>query len=378
MNNNNNGSKLEKLLRSLMIDPDKPVAFRQQLTVMFTVLLVSCLLFTVVYVFQSFRLRSAGDDQNSSSASQLSGTDETSGEKAPAPEKSADESSAVQSSAEESREKKPEQEDADITALGDMTTTLKSGDDVHSGTLILVNKDYSCRSDGENTVHMTAEKSGSYMVVDNNVCFDKDTIGHVNDFFDAFASVYGETDVIIACGYRSYFTQVRLYSEEIDNNGQNEAERWVAPPGYSEHQTGYAFDLNLQNMQSGGINYDGEGIYSWLNQNCGDYGFTLRYRKGKEDITKYSYEPWHFRYVGLPHSVYLETYDMTLEEYLDKLREHTKNNPLKISDGMGGEWCVYYVQAEEYGDTEVPVPAELDYEISGDNVNGFIVTVKIS
>lgn len=373
---NSSGSfiyKVSYFLNKLKIDPDKPVTFAQQLSVMCVILFISCMLFSVVYLIQSMRTNSVVDAAQTS----LSGKSQsqTSASEVSAPEKS---TPPVQESSAHGETSMEESDGTPCENLfGSMTTVKKSADDIHTGALILVNKDYSCRTDGENVESLMNVKSSSYLVSDANVSLDSGIIDDVNEFFDDFASIYGETDLMMACGYRSYSTQVGLFNEEIYNEGEVEAENWVAPPGYSEHQTGYVFDLDLYITGKSGIKYDGEGIYSWLNENCGNYGFTLRYKSGKESITGYSYEPWHFRYVGLPHSVYLEEHYMAYEEYLDMIYKHTSDNVLQLNDNNGGGWCVYYVPGESYGETDVPVPEDYEYTISGDNVGGFIVTVKM-
>ena len=115
-------------------------------------------------------------------------------------------------------------------------------------------------------------------------------------------------------GYRSYKTQKSLYNYNIEINGQIYTDNFVAPPGGSEHQLGEAMDIATSN---GGI-YEGCDEALWLAQNAYKYGFIIRYEKGKENLTGYSYEPWHVRYVGkdIAKEIYKEK--LTLEEYIDK------------------------------------------------------------
>ncbi len=120
---------------------------------------------------------------------------------------------------------------------------------------------------------------------------------------------------IVDSGYRSYFYQKVILEELVKKEG-NIAYQKVAKPGSSEHQTGLAID----------IAYYKNGVYSddvkedddeaiWLANNSYKYGFILRYPKGKEDITGYQYEPWHFRFVGLDLAKKLYEEGITLEEY---------------------------------------------------------------
>lgn len=116
----------------------------------------------------------------------------------------------------------------------------------------------------------------------------------------------------IISGYRSYTKQQSIYNRYVKRDGKKEADRYSARPGHSEHQTGLAFDVNSLDQSFGNTK---AGI--WLSENCYKYGFILRYPKGKESITGYMYEPWHFRYIGSDaKNLYNKGNWITLEEYL--------------------------------------------------------------
>lgn len=114
-------------------------------------------------------------------------------------------------------------------------------------------------------------------------------------------------------GYRSYSHQTSLYNNYVAEDGFDNAERYSARPGYSEHQLGLAMDILNKNWQFISKN---DEEYTWLVNNSYKYGFILRYPEGKENITGYMYEEWHFRYFGL--ELAKELYDKKLiyEEYL--------------------------------------------------------------
>jgi len=121
--------------------------------------------------------------------------------------------------------------------------------------------------------------------------------------------------IIVDSGYRSYNYQQVVLDALIKEKG-DEAFKLVALPGASEHQTGLAIDFAY--YENGIYNddvkeNDKEAI--WLKNNAWKYGFILRYPKGKEDVTGYNFEPWHFRFVGLKLAKYLFKNDLTLEEY---------------------------------------------------------------
>lgn len=110
--------------------------------------------------------------------------------------------------------------------------------------------------------------------------------------------------------FRSYDYQVNLYNRYIKRDGKEAADKYSARPGYSEHQTGLCADLNEISDK-----FDGTDEANWLRDNAYKYGFILRFLKGKEHITGYKYEPWHFRYVGLEAAKIIYEDNITLEEY---------------------------------------------------------------
>lgn len=115
-------------------------------------------------------------------------------------------------------------------------------------------------------------------------------------------------------GYRSYETQRSLYNYNVEVNGQSYADKYVAPPGGSEHQLGEAMDLATQ------FGWITEGCpeAQWIDTNAHKYGFIVRYESGKEEITGYNYEPWHVRYVGEQTAKRIYEDSLTLEEYAEK------------------------------------------------------------
>lgn len=117
--------------------------------------------------------------------------------------------------------------------------------------------------------------------------------------------------------YRSYSYQYSLYWGYVKQYGQALTDTFSARPRYSEHQTGLGFDIGGSNQSlwaEDGFAYTTEA--KWLANNVYKYGFILRYPKGKEHITGYKYEPWHFRYVGKYHTKKIYDSGLTLEEYL--------------------------------------------------------------
>ena len=137
-----------------------------------------------------------------------------------------------------------------------------------------------------------------------------DTVAAMNRMFsDAKAS---GLNIYLASGFRSYTSQKIIYNNYVNVDGQANADTYSARPGHSEHQTGYAFDVNQINNS-----FDNTNEAIWLANNCYKYGFILRYPKGKTNETGYMYESWHFRYVGvdLASKLYNNGNWITLESY---------------------------------------------------------------
>ncbi len=115
-------------------------------------------------------------------------------------------------------------------------------------------------------------------------------------------------------GFRSYEYQTKLYQNYVNKDGKEAADTYSARPGYSEHQTGLAFDI--LNGAGGllGENPQDEKAIEWLHSHAHEYGFIVRFQEGKEAITGYQAEAWHLRYVGdIAEKIY--TSNLTLKEY---------------------------------------------------------------
>lgn len=138
----------------------------------------------------------------------------------------------------------------------------------------------------------------------------------------------------IVSSYRSPDYQQKIYNEQIQmylNQGkskkeaQKETADYMTKPGTSEHHTGLSVDvLETGYYEKGGTldsSYGKEKSAQWLEKNCAKYGFIVRYPEGKEKITNIHYEPWHLRYVGKVNAEYIMSHHLTLEEYIDQLKE---------------------------------------------------------
>lgn len=118
--------------------------------------------------------------------------------------------------------------------------------------------------------------------------------------------------------YRSHATQKTLFNNYVKKDGEEKARMYSAVPGTSEHETGLAIDVSGSDGKCAAQDcFAGTKEAQWLAKHASEYGFIVRYLKGKESITGYQYEPWHLRYVGTTIAQEISSKGITLEEYLN-------------------------------------------------------------
>lgn len=122
--------------------------------------------------------------------------------------------------------------------------------------------------------------------------------------------------ITIISAYRSYEYQDKLFKNYVKEKGYKYASLCSAKAGFSEHQTGLSIDVMGTNNDYNLFEESNE--FNWMKENAHKYGFILRYPKGKEKITGFKYEPWHYRYVGIETATYIYNNNLTLEEYCKK------------------------------------------------------------
>lgn len=120
--------------------------------------------------------------------------------------------------------------------------------------------------------------------------------------------------IIAVSAFRSYRYQDDLYNYYVREKGLEYADKASARPGHSEHQTGLSVDVMGDNEDYDLFEQSSE--FNWMKENAHKYGFIMRYPKGKEYITGFKYEPWHYRYVGIEPATEIYKKNITLEEYL--------------------------------------------------------------
>ncbi|MBO4419953.1 MAG: M15 family metallopeptidase [Oscillospiraceae bacterium] len=270
----------------------------------------------------------------------------------------------------------PEPVKAETVASKDLPEGWKilsvSEEDLAEGSLVLVNRDYGYDPGLPQTVSVYDCKNHSYLVKDTYLSIREEAVEALNDWMDAFAAETGRTDVNIVAGWRSFEDQTQLYQNAVETKGQAHADAYLALPGHSEHHTGLAIDLDTYDVDTGASGgFDGDGDYAWAVDHAWEFGYIQRYPSGKSHITGIDFESWHFRYVGLPHAFLMRSEDLCMEEYIDYLRAHPfAGEHLQVSC-FGTDYELYFCPKNQ-----VIVPTAGNYTISGNNVDGFIITIQ--
>lgn len=260
------------------------------------------------------------------------------------------------------------------------------------GNLILVNKQnpYSFDIPEKQTVFY-GNKSPVYSLSGSSISIASEIFSIFDGMLVDFSEATGCKDVLITSGYRTYKDQESIMASRIATMGEEKAKLYVAEPGTSEHHSGLAIDMC--------IFVDGKQYYfpeyeagAWIIENAPRYGFILRYTEEMQELTGCAAEPWHYRYIGTPHAQLLTDLGLCYEQYIDYIHTFTWGGDrlLIATDGTTSRtdgftlpddgYMVYYVEKDPIAPTtNIPIPeGYTEYEISGDNQNGFIVTVSLS
>lgn len=206
-----------------------------------------------------------------------------------------------------------------------LSASKTSGSTATGGILMLVNKDNPLPESYQ--PNFTTIPSKYYSSADKDRRFDSRAASALESFINgARAAGYS---VNIISGYRTYQYQqnnfdrhVKQFEAQGETNAQAkiDAAKLVAPPGTSEHETGLAADIITSNWYQTNkdltADFDKTPAFKWMYAHCSDYGFILRYPKDKVSITKYEYESWHYRYVGVAVAKKIMQNGLCLEEYL--------------------------------------------------------------
>lgn len=248
-----------------------------------------------------------------------------------------------------------------------MMKTIKiDNEKIYKGTLLLVNADYPYK----------AKDTEGQIPVDSrfpNIMLKKNAANILQFILEKIGA---EASIVPVSGYRSEEEQTDIYNDSLMENGEEFTRKYVALPSHSEHETGQAIDLGLnkENIDFICPDFPYKGICDEFRKVAPQYGFIQRYTREKEKITGISHEPWHFRYVGYPHSKIITELGLSLEEYIEFIKNYTSSCKFSYMTSSGARIEVYYVP-KGTDETLIEIPNGAVYQISGNNVDGFIVTL---
>ena len=255
---------------------------------------------------------------------------------------------------------------ADKSVCGMMKTVTLRKEQIYQGDLLLVNARHPYR---DNSRKFYVSLNSRY----EETLLSREAANALQLIFQKISS---GNAIVPVSGYRTLEEQVNIYNTSLKDNGEEFTRKYVALPNHSEHQTGLAIDLGLNKPDIDFIRPDFPygGICEEFRQAAPDYGFIERYAKDKESITGISHEPWHFRYVGYPHSKIITEQVFSLEEYAEFIKNYRDNSRLIFTAVCETEIEIYYVPANN-NETTINIEENYVNQISGNNIDGFIVTV---
>ena len=191
------------------------------------------------------------------------------------------------------------------------------------------------------------------------------------------AKIHCRNEIVAVSGFRTQEEQEKIWNDTLAESGLDFTKKYVAVPRHSEHQTGLAIDLAENKEQIDFIcpHFPYTGIWGRFRMTAPRFGFVERYVSGKEQITGIGAEPWHFRYVGYPHSVIMTEKDMALEEYICFLKENTDlRHPYIYNSSKADKIEISYVFLDGGHSIKLDVSEMSPYMVSGTNEGGAILS----
>lgn len=235
---------------------------------------------------------------------------------------------------------------------------------VYQGSLILVNGQVPLK-----------EKPQSYNMVPFSINYPEIFLEYncQRELQQLLYEIRAEDQIIPVSGYRTLEEQQAIYQDSLKENGEKFTKQYVAYPNCSEHQTGLAIDLALNQDKIDYLrpHFPQGGICQEFRNHMAKYGLIERYTKEKEAVTHIASEEWHFRYVGYPHSEIMQQKGICLEEYIQTLKQYKYGeNSLAFQD-----YEISYLEMDSNLKEIILEDGEFA-TVSGDNDKGLIITKK--
>lgn len=255
-----------------------------------------------------------------------------------------------------------EQENSDLDSSvenmeeisSEFVISLNNSESLGKGSLAVINQQYLPESFYTGLCTLEPD-SNIYNVYSPQTSISQDAVPYLNDMMNDYYSITEKNNMII-----------------YNTTGEN-SENSLYTINYPESISGCSFDLAVNSSYGEIIAYDGQDEESWISENCQNYGFILRYPQNKQDFTGFEYCPYHFRYVGIPHSLIMKDKDLCLEEYTEFIKDYTAENPLKYAVD-DKNYSIFYTPVS-VPSTVIDIPENTaEYEISGNNYDGYIIS----
>jgi D-alanyl-D-alanine dipeptidase/carboxypeptidase len=249
-----------------------------------------------------------------------------------------------------------------------MRTLRFSQADVSKGHLILVNPSHPLASDVPENQLVPVRSNFAQILLEQQTA---------KMLAEITARLRCEREIVPVSGYRTLQAQQEIYADSVRKHGKAFTQKYVAFPGCSEHQTGLAIDLAENHHAIDFIrpSFPNGGICGDFRVLCRKFGFIERYPAGREKITGIAHEPWHFRYVGYPHSEIISENAFTLEQYTGYLKQFSYKGDHFRWKRNRREFEIFYVPVAEDQDAVVEISDGIPCQTSGNNENGVVVTL---
>lgn len=249
-------------------------------------------------------------------------------------------------------------------------------EDIPNGILVLIDADREyVFPDKSNVTEIYGKKNDCYGLINSTVTLNIEAIDALNrmmeDFFNATVGKgpegRGISDVIVSGAFRSFEDQETLFNQYGASS--------TFAPGHTDYHSGYSFYLKAYNASAGTRELDKAGeAYAWIAENAWKYGFICRYPTAKKaTIGGLMDGTGHYRYVGKAHAAAMYQNNWCLEEYLEYVKDYTYQSPLKVTDGSGTKYEIFYAACDLNSTVRIPVNDKVPYTISGNNYDGFVI-----
>lgn len=200
---------------------------------------------------------------------------------------------------------------------------------------------------------------GIYKLSGSKLTLEKEALAALNRMLQAFHDSTGVTDIMVNDSYTEL--ESLLSKKTLATN--------------ADLASGRAVRLTVFPSENGKM---GEGVYLWIADHCQNYGYVLRYPSDKTEYTGAASSSAIYRYVGIPHAKFMKANNLCLDEYNELIKSYDYRNPLSYTDqDSGNTYLIYYAAAGSGVSTMISVPSELQYTVSGNNRDGFIITVSV-